>query len=166
MEFQGIVKQVLPLESGVSKSGNQWSKASVIFDVTTNPQYPKLVKVSNMKKADVFAKLTPGTKVNLKVEIESREYNGRWYNEINAFKVEYPGVQQQAPQQQMPPQQMPQMQGGMPPQQMPPQAQGCQTYYQNGANQMPYNAPQTQMPPQMPPQQQMPQQQAPFPPQQ
>ena len=56
MEFQGIVKQVLPLESGVSKSGNQWSKASVVFDVTTNPQYPKLVKVSNMKKADVFAK--------------------------------------------------------------------------------------------------------------
>ena len=85
MEFQGIVKQVLPLESGVSKSGNQWSKASVIFDVTTNPQYPKLVKVSNMKKADVFAKLTPGTKVNLKVEIESREYNGRWYTEVSAW---------------------------------------------------------------------------------
>ena len=85
MEFQGVVKQVLPLESGVSKSGNQWSKASVIFDVTTNPQYPKLVKVSNMKKADVFAKLTPGTKVNLKVEIESREYNGRWYTEVSAW---------------------------------------------------------------------------------
>lgn len=85
MEFQGIVKQVLPLESGVSKSGNQWSKASVIFDVTTNPQYPKLVKVSNMKKADVFAKLIPGTKVNLKVEIESREYNGRWYTEVSAW---------------------------------------------------------------------------------
>ena len=85
MEFQGIVKQVLPLESGVSKSGNQWSKASVVFDVTTNPQYPKLVKVSNMKKADVFAKLTPGTKVNLKVEIESREYNGRWYTEVSAW---------------------------------------------------------------------------------
>ena len=85
MEFQGIVKQVLPLESGVSKSGNQWSKASVVFDVTTNPQYPKLVKVSNMKKADVFAKLAPGTKVNLKVEIESREYNGRWYTEVSAW---------------------------------------------------------------------------------
>lgn len=85
MEFQGIVKQVLPLENGVSKSGNQWSKASVIFDVTTNPQYPKLVKVSNMKKADVFAKLIPGTKVNLKVEIESREYNGRWYTEVSAW---------------------------------------------------------------------------------
>lgn len=85
MEFQGVVKQVLPLESGVSKSGNQWSKASVIFDVTTNPQYPKLVKVSNMKKADVFTKLTPGTKVNLKVEIESREYNGRWYTEVSAW---------------------------------------------------------------------------------
>lgn len=103
MEFQGIVKQVLPLESGVSKSGNQWSKASVIFDVTTNPQYPKLVKVSNMKKADVFAKLTPGTKVNLKVEIESREYNGRWYTEVNAWGwdiIPENQVQNVAPQQQ------------------------------------------------------------------
>ena len=103
MEFQGIVKQVLPLESGVSKSGNQWSKASVIFDVTTNPQYPKLVKVSNMKKADDFAKLTPGTKVNLKVEIESREYNGRWYTEVNAWGWDIllsDQVQNVAPQQQ------------------------------------------------------------------
>lgn len=103
MEFQGVVKQVLPLESGVSKSGNQWSKASVIFDVTTNPQYPKLVKVSNMKKADVFAKLTPGTKVNLKVEIESREYNGRWYTEVSAWGwdiIPDNQVQNDAPQQQ------------------------------------------------------------------
>lgn len=103
MEFQGIVKQVLPLESGVSKSGNQWSKASVIFDATTNPQYPKLVKVSNMKKADVFAKLTPGTKVNLKVEIESREYNGRWYTEVSAWGwdiIPDNQVQNDAPQQQ------------------------------------------------------------------
>lgn len=103
MEFQGVVKQVLPLESGVSKSGNQWSKASVVFDVTTNPQYPKLVKVSNMKKADVFAKLTPGTKVNLKVEIESREYNGRWYTEVSAWGWDIllsDQVQNVAPQQQ------------------------------------------------------------------
>ena len=103
MEFQGIVKQVLPLESGVSKSGNQWSKASVVFDVTTNPQYPKLVKVSNMKKADVFAKLAPGTKVNLKVEIESREYNGRWYTEVSAWGwdiIPDNQVQNVAPQQQ------------------------------------------------------------------
>ena len=127
-----------------------------------NGQYARFMsfRVMGQEKIAQF-NIQVGQYITVSLDINAHEYNGRWYNEINAFKVEYPGVQQQAPQQQMPPQQMPQMQGGM-----PPQAQGCQTYYQNGANQMPYNAPQTQMPPQMPPQQQMTQQQAPFPPQQ
>ena len=141
-----------------------------------NGQYAKFVSFRVMGQEKIAQlNIQVGQYITVSLDINAHEYNGRWYNEINAFKVEYPGVQQQAPQQQMPPQQMPQMQGGMPPQQMPPQAQGCQTYYQNGANQMPYNvpqaAPQQQMPPQqmaaqapMPPQQAMPQQ-APFPPQ-
>ena len=165
VKITGQITNVLPPQQGVSqRTGNQWVSQEYVMQ-HDNGQYAKFVSFRVMGQEKIAQlNIQVGQYITVSLDINAHEYNGRWYNEINAFKVEYPGVQQQAPQQQMPP-----MQGGM-----PPQAQGCQTYYQNGANQMPYNAPQTQMPPQMPPQQQvpqqapqqMPQQQAPFPPQQ
>lgn len=103
MEIKGKVVQVLPVEGGTSRSGNQWSKASLIVEVAENPQYPKKIKISNMKNADAFSKLAVCAEVTFKVEIESREFNGRWYTEVNCWgwDVATPTQQpQQAPAQQ------------------------------------------------------------------
>lgn len=103
MEIKGKVVQVLPMEGGTSRNGNQWSKASLIVEVAENPQYPKKIKISNMKNADAFSKLAVGAEVTFKVEIESREFNGRWYTEVNCWgwDVATPTQQpQQAPAQQ------------------------------------------------------------------
>lgn len=173
VKITGQILKAFPAQSGVSQSsGNQWMSQDFVLQHDFDPQHPKYLsfRVFGQQRIQQL-NLQEGQMVILSLDVNAREYNGKWYNEISAFKVEYPQMQGMMPQQQMQSgMQMPPMQGGMPPQQMPPQAQGCQTYYQNGANQMPYNmpqqAPQQQMPPQMPPQQQMPQQQAPFPPQQ
>ncbi len=85
MNIKGKVLQVLPIENGTSRNGNQWNKASLIVEVAENPQYPKKIKISNMKSANAFSKLAVGSEVTFKVEIESREYNGRWYTEINCW---------------------------------------------------------------------------------
>lgn len=97
MNIKGKVVQVLPVESGTSKNGNQWSKASLIVETTENPQYPKKIKISNMKNAEAFSKLAVGSEVTFKVEIESREYNGRWYTEINCWGWDAATQTQQAP---------------------------------------------------------------------
>lgn len=83
MEIQAKVVQVLPMEGGTSRSGNAWSKASVIAE--TLGQYPKKIKISNMKNADAFSRLAAGTEATFKVEIESREHNGRWYTEVSCW---------------------------------------------------------------------------------
>lgn len=107
MEIKGKVVQVLPMEGGTSKSGNAWSKASLIVEVAENPQYPKKIKISNMKNADAFSKLAIGSEVAFKVEIESREFNGRWYTEVNCWGWD---VHQATPTQQPAPQPAPQPQ--------------------------------------------------------
>lgn len=93
MEIKGKVIQALPIEGGTSKSGNQWQKASLIVETAENPQYPKKVKISNMKNAEAFSKIAIGSEVIFKVEIESREYNGRWYTELNCWGWDAPQVQ-------------------------------------------------------------------------
>lgn len=99
MEIKAKVVQVLPMEGGTSKSGNAWSKASLIVETAENPQYPKKIKISNMKNAEAFSKIAIGTEVSFKVEVESREYNGRWYTEVNCWGWD---VHQATPTQQIP----------------------------------------------------------------
>lgn len=175
VKLTGQITQVFPAQSGISqRTGNPWMTQEYVMQ-HDNGQYPRFVvfRVSGQEKIVQF-NIQVGQYITVSLDVNAHEYNGRFYNEISAFKVEYPGVQQQVPPQMQAG--MPPMQGGqqMPPQaQMPPQQQGCQPYNQYGANQMGYNVPQQQVPPQqmppqntMPPQTQMPQQGMPFPPQQ
>lgn len=99
MNIKGKVLQVLPIENGTSRNGNQWNKASLIVEVSDNPQYPKKIKISNMKNAEAFSKLAVGSEVTFKVEVESREYNGRWYTEVNCWGWDVSQVQQAQEQQ-------------------------------------------------------------------
>lgn len=184
VKITGQITQVLPIQQGVSqRTGNAWMSQEYVIQHDFG-QYPKFLNFRVFGQAKIAElNIQLGQQVTLSLDLNAHENNGRWYNEISAFKVEYPQMQGVMPQQQMqggmqmppmqggmpPQQQMPPMQGSMPPQQqIQPQQQGCQTYNQYGANQMGYNVPQQGgMPPQQPmPQQAPPQQQAPFPPQQ
>jgi hypothetical protein len=85
MELKGKVIQILPAQTGMGKKG-QWKKQE--FIVETQAQYPKKVCLSAWgDKIDQF-NLVAGEMVNVSVDLESREYNGRWYTEARAWKIE------------------------------------------------------------------------------
>lgn len=88
MEIKGRIIRALPAQRGVSKSGNQWSKQ--MFVLATLENYPKKVAFDLFgDKLAQFAQLcTPGAVVTVSFDIESREFNGRWYTDIRAWKVE------------------------------------------------------------------------------
>ncbi len=86
MDLSGKIISQLPEVSGNSKSGNAWRKQEYILE--TGGQYPKKVCISIWgDKIDQFG-LKVGEQVNLGIEVESREYNGRWYTEVKAYKVD------------------------------------------------------------------------------
>jgi len=87
MELQCRVINVLPLESGTSKAGKEWKRAMVIVQYG-DAQYPKTLAVSNMKHPEEFAKLTVGTELTMNIDMKSREFNGRWYTNVNCWKWE------------------------------------------------------------------------------
>jgi hypothetical protein len=90
MELKGKVIQLLPLQSGMGKKG-PWKKQE--FIVETQSQFPKKVCLSVWgDKVDQFA-IAVGQQINASVELESREYNGRWYTEARAWKIEKSGGQ-------------------------------------------------------------------------
>jgi hypothetical protein len=86
MELPGKIIQILPEESGQSSRG-EWRKQQYILE--TEGQYPKK-KVCFMAwgdKIDEFS-IKEGENITLSINIESREYNGKWYTDVKAWKVD------------------------------------------------------------------------------
>ncbi len=94
MEVKGRIIQLLPLQTGTGKKG-QWKKQEFILE--TQAQYPKKICFSVWgDKVDQY-KLSEGDVVTAAIDIESREYNGRWYTEVRAWKIDKSGQQSPPP---------------------------------------------------------------------
>jgi hypothetical protein len=88
MEVSGKIIDILPEKSGQSANGT-WRKQEYILE--TGGQYPK--KVCFMAwgdKIDQF-EIKQGDNVTVSVDLESREFNGRWYTDVKAWKVSRDG---------------------------------------------------------------------------
>lgn len=85
MQLTATLVQVLPLQKGVGKNG-EWKKQDII--VQTDGQYPKKVCISIWGDKINESMLEIGKQLNISFDIESREFNGRWYTDVKAWKVE------------------------------------------------------------------------------
>src|SRR5512145_1365327 len=86
LEISGKVMQILPEQTGTGKNG-QWVKQDFIIE--TQEQYPKKVCFSAWgDKALQVKSLKTDTLVNVSFNAESREYNGRWYTDLRAWKID------------------------------------------------------------------------------
>lgn len=86
MEVIGKVIQVLPLQSGRSAAGRDWKKQEYVLE--TLESFPRKICFSFFgDRVDQFP-LQPNQTIKLSFDIESREYNGRWFTNINGWKVE------------------------------------------------------------------------------
>ena len=80
MEITGKIIVALPEMSGTSKAGNPWKKKEYVLE--TQETYPKKVHFDFFgERADQYP-LAVGDTIRLSFDIESREYNGRWFTSI------------------------------------------------------------------------------------
>ncbi|MDR2497912.1 MAG: DUF3127 domain-containing protein [Tannerellaceae bacterium] len=86
MEISGKVVAILALQEGVSRAGNEWKKQEYIIE--TEEQFPKKV-CFQIFGADKISQsnIQQGERITVSFDIESREFNGKWYTNINAWKV-------------------------------------------------------------------------------
>ena len=83
----GKVLQVLPEITGTSARG-EWKKQDFILE-TAEEQFPKKICFTLFNdKNGTFDKIKTNMDVEVSFNVESREYNGKWFSNINAFRVE------------------------------------------------------------------------------
>lgn len=93
MDLELTVNMLLPVVKGQSARG-EWTKQEVIFEIPGEYSRKLCVGFWNDRAVDAAA-LRPGDRVALSVNIESREYNGRWYTEVRAWRMSRLDVVQQ-----------------------------------------------------------------------
>ena len=86
MEITGRIIQKLDMQKGTSAKG-EWKKQE--FIVETNDKFPKKVCVSAWaEKVDDLDRFKINDTVKVSYNLESREYNGRWYTDVRSWKIE------------------------------------------------------------------------------
>jgi|LZCG01.1.fsa_nt_gb hypothetical protein len=95
LQIEGKIIQILEPKSGESRNG-KWLKQE--FVIETQETYPRKVCLQVWNdKADLLKQFSTGETIVASINIESREYNERWYTDIKAWKLEKPNSQTPAP---------------------------------------------------------------------
>lgn len=86
MQFKAKILQLLPIQTGTGKNGT-WKKQDIIVE-TTDTQYPRKICVSVWGDKINVQQFPIQSIVDISFEIESREFNTRWYTDVRAWKIE------------------------------------------------------------------------------
>lgn len=96
MEVVGKIIQVLPAQEGVGRNGNPWKVQPYVLE--TLDQYPRKVHFEVFGEDRI--KQNPcdvDQLVTVSFDIESREFNGRWYTSIRAWRIQQGDTTQAVP---------------------------------------------------------------------
>jgi hypothetical protein len=90
LELSGKLIKKLPEVTGTGKTGTNWIKQD--FVIETQDQYPKKVCMNVWgDKTQDLAAVSEGEIVKVQFNVESREYNERWYTDIRAYRIDRVG---------------------------------------------------------------------------
>lgn len=88
LSVKGNVSSILPVESGTSKAGKEWKKQG--FVINTGEQFnPDICfSVFGEDKLQMVSELKVGEEVEVFFNLSSREFNGKYYHNIDAWRIE------------------------------------------------------------------------------
>lgn len=87
LEIIGTVHKVLESIGGTSRNGNEWKKGQFVLEYGDN--FPKQVYCTAW--GDMITQveaLKPGEKIKAFIDLQSREYNERWYTDAKVWRIE------------------------------------------------------------------------------
>ena len=87
LEIEGTLSQKLPVQSGSSARG-PWTKQEFILEYPDGNFTAKACFLAwGQEKVQDLGKYQVGDKVKVSFNLKSREYNGRWYNDLQIWKI-------------------------------------------------------------------------------
>ena len=87
---KGTITFMSEVQSGVAQSGNPWYRQTIVVDVAGyNGSYRKVALQASGNIVGDLEYAQIGDKVEISYQVTAREYNGRWYNNVDLYKVDF-----------------------------------------------------------------------------
>ena len=88
LSIKGKLSRKLSVESGTSKAGNEWKKQTFLVD--TGAQYnPEICfQLFGEEKIEMLNNHNEGDQVEVSFNLSSKEFNGRYFHNIDAWRLE------------------------------------------------------------------------------
>ena len=97
LELEGTIRQFLGVQSGTSARG-EWVKQEFVLDYPDGNYTSQAVFLAwGQDKVKELEKFKVGDKVKVSFNLKSREYNGRWYTDIQIWRIAPAGATPAAP---------------------------------------------------------------------
>ena len=97
MEIKGKLVKILPAQTGQGRNG-EWKRQEFIIEL--DGSFPRKACISTWGDKVNIETFMEGSVLNISFDVESREFNGKWYTNLTAWKVETAGETQQTQQSQ------------------------------------------------------------------
>ncbi len=94
IQLKGKVVQILEEQNGTGKNG-PWRKRDFILEIPG--KFPKKVCITQWGDNIDQNSVSVGLEITASVDIQSREYNGNWYTDVKAWRVEHGSGEQNSP---------------------------------------------------------------------
>lgn len=88
MKIKGKLVRLLDKQVGRSKAGKEWMKQEFVLNTGTDYNPEICVSVFGEDKVNGLKQFSEGQELSVDVNVYSREWNGKYYHSIDAWKIE------------------------------------------------------------------------------
>ena len=92
LAITGKLVKVLDIENGTSKAGKEWKKQSFVIDTGAQFNPEVCFSLFGEDKIAMLQGINPGEEIEVSFNLSSREYNGRYYHNIDAWRISKPAT--------------------------------------------------------------------------
>ena len=95
---KGTISDFSEVQSGTTQSGKEWQRMTLILDTPgfQGAVYKMAFQVSGEHVKDVLV-FNRGDKVEIGFSLYAREWNGKWYNNVDLVQIKKQETNQDAP---------------------------------------------------------------------
>jgi hypothetical protein len=91
LTIKGRITKILPLENGTSKSGKAWEKQSFVLDTGAQYNPECCFSMFGNEKVEMLNKFPEGSEVEVSFNISSRDFNGKYYHNLDCWLIKAVG---------------------------------------------------------------------------
>jgi len=88
LKIRGKLIEILEIESGTSKAGKEWQKLNFVIDNYSQFNPNVCFSLFGDDKIKILSSFEVGQEIDVSFNVSSREFNGKYYHNVDAWKIE------------------------------------------------------------------------------